>query len=314
MRIELTAIVASLLTLGATVGAGAEFEWQQEPGRIALVQRGGAVVWQFNHATNQAMPYFHPLALPGGPSLTWLSPPDHPWHYGLWFAWKFLNGKNYWDFDPQSGRFEGITRWKNVQVTTQPDFFARIEMDLTYQPAKASNAVLRERRSIALSAPGPDGSYHLDWTMTFTAAEGPVAFERTPILGQPDGVAWGGYAGLTLRFAKELKDWQVVNAAGAQDLKCHGQKAVGCDFNGKLGAREAGIAMLDHARNLRAPTPWYVGLDPATPFGCLIAAPLFNQGHALEARRSFTLRYRVVVHPARWDAARLHSEFSRYCP
>jgi hypothetical protein len=88
-------MAAGLVTLVATTGAGAEFAWQQEPGRVALVHRGGAVVWQFNHATNQAMPYFHPLALPGGPSLTWLSPPDHPWHYGLWFAWKFLNGKNY---------------------------------------------------------------------------------------------------------------------------------------------------------------------------------------------------------------------------
>ncbi len=314
MRTLPTSIAAGLATLLAAAGAGAEFEWRQDPGRVALVQRGGAVVWQFNHATNQAMPYFHPLALPGGPSLTWLSPPDHPWHYGLWFAWKFLNGANYWDYHPQTGKFEGTTRWSNVRATTQPDFSARIEMDLAYQPATASNAVLTERRSIAVSAPGPDGSYHLDWTMTFTAVGGPVVFERTPIPGQPDGVAWGGYAGLAVRVAQELKDWQVINAAGAQGLKCHGQKTVGCDFNGELGAREAGIAMLDHTQNLRAPTPWYVGLDPATAFGCLIAAPLFTQGHSLETRQSFTLRYRLIVHPARWDAARLNAQFRQFCP
>jgi hypothetical protein len=314
MSINWASMTVGFVVLGATAGSTAEFAWRQEPGRVALVQRGGAVVWQFNHATNQAMPYFHPLALPGEPSLTWLSPPDHPWHYGLWFAWKFLNGKNYWDFNPQTGRFEGTTSWSNVRIVTHADLSARIELDLVYGAADGSIPVLRERRRVEVSTPANDGSYRLDWTMTFTASDRAVVFERTPIPGQPGGAAWGGYAGLTVRVAKEMTDWQVVNARGARGLNCHGQKAVGCDFQGQLGGKEAGVALLDHAQNLQAPTPWYVGLDAATPFGCLIAAPLFTQGHTLEARQSFALRYRVIVHPRRWDAARLSAEFATFCP
>lgn len=210
------------------------------PGLIAA--GGPPPVWQFHFATNQAMPYFHPLTLPGEPPLTWLSPPDHRWHYGLWFAWKYLNRKNYWDFDPKTARYEGVTRWSNVQVATNQDWSARIELDLTYQPADNSKPVWRERRLIAVSAPDREGSYHLDWTMT-------------------------------------------------------------CKM---------GVGMLDDPRNLHSPCPWYVALDAATPFGCLIAAPLFHRGYTLEANKSVTLRYRIALHPGRWDAPRLQRESEEF--
>ena len=27
-------------------------------------------------------------------------PPDHIWHHGLWFSWKFINKVNYWEIYP----------------------------------------------------------------------------------------------------------------------------------------------------------------------------------------------------------------------
>jgi gluconolactonase len=292
--------------------AAPAFKWQQEKDSIALLTAKGESVWQFNYANKERTPYFHPVGLAGEAPLTWFAPPDHVWHYGLWFAWKYLNGKNYWEFDPKTGRQEGLTKWSNVRVETRDNYSARIELDLVYHPAEDPTPVLRERRAIEISAPAADGSYNLDWSMMFTAEKQPVLFERTPIPGEPKGVSWGGYAGLSWRFAKDLRDWQVVNADGVRGMDGHGRKSVGCDFSGTINGREMGVAMLDHPQSLHAPTPRFLVMQPEVPFSCLIAAPLFHAGATLEAGQSFNLRYRLAVHRDRWDAGRLKSERQRY--
>ncbi|MBI4586323.1 MAG: PmoA family protein [Planctomycetes bacterium] len=298
--------------LAAGEKAPADFSWRQDKASVALIGANGQVVWQLNYAEAERKPYFHPVALPGSAPLTWLTPPDHPWHYGMWFAWKYLNGKIYWEFDPKTGKEEGSTKWSNVKVTTRPDHSARLEMDLDYVPAENPKPILREKRIVEISAPAADGSYHFDWIQTFTAAEVKVEFERTPIPGQLNGVGWGGYAGLNFRFAKELKDWKVVNADNAKDMEAHGKKSAGCDFSGSMDGKEVGVAMLDHPQNSGAPTPWYVAMQPNTPMACLLTAPLFHKGRTLEAGKSFTLKNRVAIHPGRWSAERLKKECEGY--
>jgi len=301
-----------LLCLASRSMCAPAFAWRQEKASAALVTDAGQVVWQFNYADTLRKPYFHPVALPNGAPLTWFAPPDHVWHYGLWFAWKFLNGKNYWEYDPKTGREDGVTKWSNVRVATSADHSARIEMDLVYHPSDDPSPVLREKRIVEISPPAADGTYHLDWVMTFTAPDKPVLFERTPIPGEPNGVAWGGYAGLTWRFAKDFKDWQAVNADGTRGMDGHGKGALGCDFSGTLDGKEVGVAMLDHPQNLHAPTPWYLVMQPTVPFSCVLSAPLFRKGFTLDAGKSFTLRYRVAIHPGRWGADRLKTESRRY--
>jgi len=283
----------------------AETTWRRTDDSLALLGADGAAIWQFNHAASQATPYFHPLALPGGPPLTWVAPPDHPWHYGLWFAWKYLNGRNYWDFDRRTGKWDGVVKWSEVQVTPRDDRSARIALALVYRPADKDEPVLREQRRIDISAPDADGGHALDWSATFTAGDAPVVFDRTPIVGEPKGVPWGGYAGLTWRCAKDLKEPQAVSAAGLRDMQAHGQPASGCDLSGLLGGRAMGLAMVEHPANRVTPTPWYLAFDLRTPFLCLKSAPLFRASLTLPARESFTLRYRVLVHRERWDAARV---------
>jgi gluconolactonase len=306
-------IFALVTLLGATIThAAPAFKWRQEKDSVALLTSGGETVWQFNYGQQQRTPYFHPVGLAGEAPLTWFAPPDHVWHYGLWFAWKYLNGRNYWEFDPKTGHQDGLTKWSNVRVQTRDDFSARIELDLVYHPHDNPVPVLRERRIIEASAPGEDGAYSLDWSMLFTALNEPVKFQRTPIPGEPNGVSWGGYAGLSWRFAKDLRDWQVVNADGVRGMEGHGRKSVGCDFSGTINGREMGVAMLDHPQSLHAPTPWFLVMAPEVPFSCLIAAPIYDKDAHLEAGQSFNLRYRLALHRGRWDAERLKSERQRY--
>jgi len=314
--ILLILVAASVILLGSrqtTRAAVAKFAWQTNTTSVALVS-GGKTVWQFNYGTTGSKPFFHPLALPGGSPLTWQSPPDHVWHYGLWFSWKYLNGKNYWEEDRKLRQSEGTTSWRVVKIETRADFSAQIQLALDYRPRGAAKSLLTEQRTIAISVPDADGSYSMDWSLTFKAGEEKVKFDRTPLAGEPGGQTYGGYAGLSLRFAKELADTKVAATSDVGEPKENRFRfaASAADYSGRIDGVEAGVAFLDHPSNLRYPTRWYSIVNPASSFYFLNSAWVQLQPFELAANQSFTLRYRVWVHPERWDAARLETEQKKF--
>ncbi len=309
----LAAASALLLSARQTTRAATQFAWQTNAPSVALVS-GGKPVWQFNYGTNGSKPFFHPLALPGGSPLTWQSPPDHVWHYGLWFSWKYLNGVNYWEEDKKLRQSEGATSWRVVKIETHPDFSAQIELALDYRPRGAAKSLLTEQRTITLSSPAADGAYAIDWSLNFQAGDEQVKFDRTPLVGEPGGQTFGGYAGLSLRFAKELTDTKVSATSDIGEAKENRFRfaASAVDYSGRIDGTEAGVAFLDHPSNLRHPTRWYAIVNPAGSFYFLNSAWIQLQPFELAANQSFTLRYRVLVHPERWDAARLESEQKKF--
>jgi hypothetical protein len=298
-----------------STAVGAEFAWRTNATSLGL-ETGGKAVWQFNFGTNKiTKPYFHPVALPGGEALTWESPSDHVWHYGLWFSWKYLNKVNYWEENKQR-ESDGVTSWRVTDVETRADFSARIEMDLDYRARGAEEAVLTEKRVISISSPAADGSYVMDWSQEFRAGAKDVKFDRTPLPGEPGGQTFGGYAGLSLRFAKDLTDTAVSATSETGDARENRYRfgAAAADYNGRLHGREQGVAILDHPANPRHPTRWYAIVNPRQSFWFINAAWLQLEPYDLAAREKVTLRYRVVVHPGRWDATKLESEHRRYAP
>ncbi|HNQ87333.1 MAG TPA: PmoA family protein [Verrucomicrobiota bacterium] len=278
------------------------------------MRRGNQIVWQFQFDTNiTTKPFFHPVALPGGAPLTWQSPPDHVWHYGLWFSWKYINRVNYWEQN-RDGLCDGTTAWPRVRISPGTNFAATIALDLQYHPRTNSKPVLTEQRVITISPPAADGSYTMDWTLEFTAGDEAVTLDRTPPAGQPGGQAWGGYAGLSTRFAKDLADVRIAATGDTGEPHGHryGFTATAADLNGRLGESDAGMAFLDHPGNPRHPSRWYAIDDPGVPFAYLNAAWLQLEPYALPAHGRLTLRYRVIVHPGRWTAERLAAEQRRY--
>ncbi len=316
-----------VVACASALAAQTQFRWERSPASTALIAND-KTVWQFRHCKDIPKPMFHPLALVDGTVLTWDNPPDHPWHHALWFSWKYLNHVNYWESDPRERRLAhatkasqeagGLTDWENVRIHTGPGANATIALDITYhEPGKPP--LLRERRTIKASAPDAAGNYHLDWTMTFTAADQDVDINRTPVVGDKDGVPYGGYAGLSLRFSGELTEARTATTKTPESpeqrtgLMCE-TGATGVDFSGSFSGREAGVAFLDHPANLNSPTPWYLIIQPksASPFHFEEAAVIYYKPFLLKAGRSFTLRYRTVVHGGRWNRTRLQSEQSQY--
>lgn len=298
--------------------APTSWSWRTSEDEVALCateQGEQRVVWRFHYGRELDVPYFHPLATPAGQVLSWNSPPDHVWHHGLWFSWKFLNGVNYWEVNRETGKPDGRTQWDDVSVTTHENFAATISMSLRYGPAEESPAsgsggiVLREQRRIAISAPDPEGLYHIDWMSTFASQDETVVLDRTP----PREQSWGGYAGLSVRFAREFRERQACSLSGPVtfgDGDRHRSRAAAMDYNGLIEGRTVGLAFLDHPANPRHPTPWYLIRSPV--MGYINAAVLHDEPMSLQDHESMTLRYRLIVHPQRWGAEQLRTAYREW--
>lgn len=290
----------------------ADYNWRQTDSSVALLNNGH-IVWQLNYKKEEGKPYFHPLCL-NGEELTWLRPPDHPWHRALWFSWKYINGRNYWEEDSKTGRVDGETEVVSVKVAAGKNYSASIEMSLSYHPPNKS-AVLTEKRLLDISAPDETGSYRIDWCSTFTAADKDVLFDRTPIAGQPGGVSWGGYAGLSIRLAQNAGGWQAADSEGHMFSKGYNNaKGRWLDFTIESNSGvTAGIAVLDHPDNLRHPTPWDVILGQGKKdMRYFSPAILYYEPLTLPSGKTLTLRYRIIIHPGGTNRDILESEWQKF--
>ncbi len=306
------ALLALLLVIRPTAAHGADsvtFDHQRDKSLTAHYD--GQILWQFHFASDQHKPYFHPVAAPGVGVLTWNSPPDHRWHHGLWFSWKYINKVNYWEINSQEGMPDGKTRWKIVEINTHQDGHALIHMQLTYGPG--DQTVLSEERTLSITPPAADGSYYLDWTCAFTAGSAPVVLDRTPLPDEPGGQLYGGYAGLSVRLAKELTDREAVDEKGpvtfSPQSRYRGRSRV-MDYAGTMDGKPVGIAICDHPGNLNHPSPWYAIRSNVMSY--YSPAVICYEPHTMQPGDQFTLRYRVIVHRDKWDQQRLLKEYQQF--
>jgi hypothetical protein len=281
--------------------------WKQTDHSLALVT-GERVVWQFNYQKEEGKPYFHPVTIAGGDELTALRPPDHKWHRAIWFSWKTLNGLIYWEENPKTGKAPGETELVDVKATARPDHSARFDLVLSYHPPEKP-PVLTEKRILEVSAPAKDGGYHMDWLSTFTAGDADVVLDRTPILGEPKGVAHGGYAGLSLRLAPTMREWQFMDSDGLVDPALRWKQARWMAFTGTMtNGKPAAVIVLDHPKSLRHPTPWY--LIKTMPY--FSPAVLYQSNYKLPTKQSFALKYRILFRPSAVDRNAVEKEWSRF--
>jgi hypothetical protein len=227
-------------------------------------------------------------------------------------SWKYIDGVNYWEEDPATGLSQGRTEIVAVRVSPGEDHSAHVEMKLSYHPP-GEPAVLTEKLELRITPPDKHGRYSIDWDSTFTAGGKDVLLDRTPIEGEPGGESWGGYAGLSVRFAKSTSDWQVLDSEDRRGLDANRKRARWLDFSLRTaGGAPGGIAILDHPDNLRSPTPWYVTMDPAVPFAYFSPAILYYEPYVIAAGRALRLRYRVLVHPGAGEKQTLESEWGEW--
>ena len=170
--------------------------------------RDGKTVWKLNLANRESKPFVHPLCLPDGRCVTDARPKDHPWHLGLWFCWKYINGVNYWEPRNPAARNlfpDGMTVIKDFKIVPKAGGACDVDLDLWYGPrAEPGKVLLVEKRSVSFSALDAKGAYRIRSRHAFTAKEKVVFDCRRPV----------GYGGFSLRMAQDLRAFKMEGVGG----------------------------------------------------------------------------------------------------
>jgi hypothetical protein len=304
VRCKVTCLLLMTTALGLRFACA---EWQRDANTVAW-RIGTNLLWQFSFDPAKGKPFFHPLSTPGGTALTNFKPEDHPWHYGLWFSWKYINHANYWEEDRQTGHAQGATRWSTPKIETNPDGSASIQLAVTYTNP-TGRVDLTESRELRISAPAAGGSYSIDWRAHFIAGKEGAELDRTPMPGEPNGAVNGGYAGLGLRMAAQPLTMSVVCSTGVvsrfiSDRARPNASAVGCNFT--EGGKDAGsIAIFSDPGNGTADAPWYLINSAQFRFAC--AAILAPRILTLPPSGKLDLHYQISVSPRVWTVESLQA-------
>ena len=286
-----------------------KYSWVENDSVYTLF-RNNEILWQFNFNTKFGKPFFHPIYVNKN-RITCLSPDDHIWHLGQWFSWKFINGKNYWEYIGKSYNSEGVTDIKEVKLLKNSDYSAEISLWIEYHPADEVT-ILKEHRTIRISPPQDDGSIRMDYELNFEAIADEVDLNRTPILGEPDGQSWGGYSGLSIRFNQDFMNPEFVSSFGEnKDVNGKAGDWLYMGFQGLDGKRIGSAIMISNDTRRRGET-WYSVIDPAQPFYYFSPAYLYLAPKLLRQGEKIKLKYRILHFEGKASYDNLSNEFNKY--
>lgn len=267
--------------------------------------------------------YIHPLNTLSGRQVTGDFAADHPHQHGLFAAWvktKFAGRDvDFWNLHRQLGRVEH----RRVVATKQNRDAVGFEVEHVYldETTAPATAAIEESWQVEISRPAVD-----HWTMDLRITQRAVAGD------QPVEVQQHHYGGLAVRgshawyrsdASRRHRQWQAV-PEDQQAEQVPGWEAIGfgfltdagfarhngnhtparwVDMFGRTPQGLAGVAVISHPGNLRAPQP--VRLHPTKPYFCF--APMVRERFTI-SDKPLTMRYRVVIHDGVPDPRLLQSQ------
>ncbi|GAB3035588.1 PmoA family protein [Natronobiforma cellulositropha] len=264
-------------------------------------------------------PGFDVVALPPGTetkpgeNLIVSSPHDHPWHFGLFFCQKLVDGINCWEseINAATGRAYGYADPDGYTLETSTEGVS-IDQTATWK-TNEGDPLVADRRTIGVYEPDAEG-YLVTWKQTVSALEETRRLSSETLHGH--------YSGLSLRFARSLTDGRVRLPDGVDPGTTTPPRAVDgpagawCDYTGPLDGKtdagepwRAGITMFDHPDNDPHPVNWFIMTEP---FGFLAANPTWRSVLTLEAGESHSWRWGLWVHDGEPDEDRIADEYDRF--
>ena len=277
------------------------------------LRNGEHPIWQFNFNNRYGRPYFHPVTA-AKTILTCVDPPDHPWHLGLWFCWKYINEINYWefldDFKTESTGYKsaGITEITHIGLNSKDDHSAVIDMDILYHP-DGGEKVMTEKSLITISAPSDEGAYYIDFNNLYTAVADEVILDRTPVQTELGGRTWGGYAGISIRFSQDLTDPFILAPNDSAAYKKNNWVYMGFS---SLTGDTAGVSIIQDPRFTTTNTSWYIIRTPEIPFFYYSPAVLYDGKIILKKGEQLHLKYRVCIIPGETGMEELENKYNEY--
>ena len=249
--------------------------------------------------------YIHPILSPSGRLVTDDYPRDHRHHHGIWFPWTRTEfegrAPDFWNMGQNSGRVEFAALDAFWSGPVHGGFVARhSHVDLTTGvPKTALNEVWNVRIYAIHAAPEPYWMFDLVSTQQCATAS-------------PLKLPAYHYGGLGFRGHR---DWvgkpqqPFLTSEGISDkLKGNGTRGRWCHVGGGVDGQPAGVAVLGHPDNFRAPQP--MRLNPDYPFLCFAPSQLGEW--TIEPGRPYVSRYRFIVADGPPDAAALDRLWNDY--
>lgn len=254
-------------------------EYQAEPGELPrpdikdAFRRGG---------------YLHPVTTPNGTVITDDFPPNHVHHHGIWFPWtktRFEDREpDFWNMGEGKGRVEFVKLDRFWSGSVHGGFVAEHKfVDLL---APGGKDVLKEKWTLRVY-PGPEGA-NAAWMFDLESVQ-------TCLTDEPLILPEYHYGGLGFRGhwdwnGAERTFWLTSN--GETDrVKGHATRANWCYVGGVTAGKRAGIAILGHPENFRAPQP--MRIHPTEPFFCFAPQQLGEM--RIEPGKPYISRYRFIV-------------------
>ena len=249
---------------------------------------------------------------PAGDVITTVRAGDHPWHEGMYFSWKFLNGFNVWDRDFYDKKW-GKPVHKHIEPFTPENSPETGGIGLRHAiewQTSDGKVLVAETREIIIGAITEDDAYSIDWRVAATAVADSVEFERK--------LEWGGYAGMHTRLVRCIEP-RIRNSLGETNItEDHQQPAAWMDYNFWLDGKPsrthfefwAGTTMMAHPSNFRHPSPfgYYV-----KNIHSLHAPILRDGGVTLQHGETLELKYRNMIYDGQVTPERIAGWYDQYC-
>lgn len=250
--------------------------------------------------------YLHPVRTPSGHVVTGDYSPDHPHHHGLWSAWT-------------KTRFRGRTPdfWNMGDGTGGVQTMA---LDSTWSGPVQAGLTARHRY-VDRTGPAPVTALYETWTLRVyrvsTGKKHPdyrlfdLAVTQTTASNSPLILPEYRYGGVAVRGPDAWygsDNARFLTSAGRDRSDGNRSRARWTYFGGTVEGRQAGIAMLGHPTNFRAPQP--LRIPPDMPY--FTFAPSQLGTWRISPGRPYEAHYRFVTVDGSPDSALLDRLWTDY--
>jgi hypothetical protein len=247
-------------------------------------------------------PIFHPVVGPTGKTITQLGEVAdkkvaHFHHTGLWIAhqnWaaKGLPNCDNWQMNKNCTRIEHV---KFEAIESGP-LAARFIENLNWLDTKGEKTLLAETRTVTVPK-RPAASRIIDVDLTLKAQDLPVTLNKTP------------YHLLACRVLDAMlpkNGGAMTNSEGKKNPP-DGAVANWIDISGKLDGDEQGVALFNHPKNERQPTPCLQFAGQTTGL-----SPTHKEPLTIESGKEVRFRFRVLVHAGNVEDGKVAAEYEAY--
>jgi hypothetical protein len=330
LHIKMTKLLL-LATLGLAT-AFAQVKIDIEEGRIH-VEIGGKPYGDFVVKSDEAMkPYFYPLRAASGTIVTrhWpmdkidaIEPVDHQHQRGVWFGPDIVNGLDFWNNEfsyKETAKDKcascGLVKLNKIGALKSGKKEGSMAVTFDWMDPKGTKIVEESRLM----------TFHDDPKLRIIDFEIDLTAVTNVKFGDGKDCCFG------IRLSPQLQEDKVIKTKGQPSKTVSGPPGVISNAEGKTGEKEVwgkpsdwaddsgeidgeklGVAIFDNPKNSRR-ARWHVrgyGLFAANPFGLRAFTGDKSQDGSVSLLPGEKLhyKYRVIIHPAGTDLAKLWSEY-----